>query len=187
MVDLIDEKPTVQDSTEVEAKYGDCFHPKMENWEKCAARSTLTTYLSPIRTAAKRCSRTSRCTCPGSTVAIVGETGAGKSTLVNLVRRFFGPDGSRVLRRRDARERSQLLAAQPRGYVLQSPHLFSGTIRENIRYGKPDATDEEVYAAAKAVSADRVACSNRAMTRTWASAATSSPRAKNSSFPSPAR
>ena len=43
------------------------------------------------------------------------------------------------------------------GYVLQSPHLFSGTIRENIRYGKPDATDEEVYAAAKAVSADRVA------------------------------
>ncbi len=94
----------------------------------------------------------------GSTVAIVGETGAGKSTLVNLVCRFFEPTGGRVLiDGRDARERSQLWLHSHVGYVLQSPHLFSGTIRENIRYGRPEATDEEVYAAARAVSADRVA------------------------------
>ena len=94
----------------------------------------------------------------GSTVAIVGETGAGKSTLVNLVCRFFEPTGGRVLiDGRDARERSQLWLHSHVGYVLQSPHLFSGTIRENIRYGRPEATDEEVYEAARAVSADRVA------------------------------
>ena len=78
----------------------------------------------------------------GSTVAIVGETGAGKSTLVNLVCRFFEPTAGRVLiDGRDARERHQLWLHSNVGYVLQSPHLFSGTIRENIRYGKPDATD----------------------------------------------
>ena len=58
---------------------------------------------------------------------------------------------------RDVRERSQLWLHSHIGYVLQEPHLFSGTIRENIRYGRPDATDEEVEAAARAVSADRVA------------------------------
>ena len=94
----------------------------------------------------------------GATVAIVGETGAGKSTLVNLVCRFFEPTGGRVLiDGRDERERSQLWLHSHIGYVLQEPHLFSGTIRENIRYGRPDATDEEVEAAARAVSADRIA------------------------------
>ena len=94
----------------------------------------------------------------GATVAIVGETGAGKSTLVNLVCRFFEPTGGRVLiDGRDVRERSQLWLHSHIGYVLQEPHLFSGTIRENIRYGRPDATDEEVEAAARAVSADRIA------------------------------
>ena len=94
----------------------------------------------------------------GATVAIVGETGAGKSTLVNLVCRFYEPTGGRVLiDGRDIRERSQLWLHSHIGYVLQEPHLFSGTIRENIRYGRPEATDEEVEQAAMAVSADRVA------------------------------
>ncbi|MCI6376091.1 MAG: ATP-binding cassette domain-containing protein, partial [Clostridiales bacterium] len=94
----------------------------------------------------------------GATVAIVGETGAGKSTLVNLVCRFFEPTCGRVLiDGRDARERSQLWLHSRIGYVLQEPHLFSGTVRENIRYGRPEATDEEVERAARAVSADRVA------------------------------
>ena len=94
----------------------------------------------------------------GEKVALVGLNGAGKSTLVNLVCRFFEPTGGRVLiDGRDVRERSQLWLHSHIGYVLQSPHLFSGTIRENIRYGRPEATDEEVYEAAKAVSADRVA------------------------------
>ena len=94
----------------------------------------------------------------GSPIAIVGETGAGKSTLVNLACRFFEPTSGQVLiDGRDYRERSQLWLHSSIGYVLQSPHLFSGTVMENIRYGRLDATDEEVIAAAKAVSADPVA------------------------------
>lgn len=94
----------------------------------------------------------------GTNVAIVGETGAGKSTLVNLACRFFEPTSGRILiDGRDYRERSQLWLHSHIGYVLQNPHLFSGSVMENIRYGKLEATDEEVMAAAQAVSADQVA------------------------------
>ena len=87
-------------------------------------------------------------------MAIVGETGAGKSTLVNLVCRFFEPTSGRLLiDGRDARERSQLWLHSNIGYVLQTPHLFSGTIRDNLKYGAPDATDEEIMAALETVSA----------------------------------
>ena len=94
----------------------------------------------------------------GMNVAIVGETGAGKSTLVNLLGRFFEPTKGRILIDGvDYRERSQLWLHSQIGYVLQSPHLFSGTVRENIRYGRLDATDQEVENAARQVSADVVA------------------------------
>ena len=93
----------------------------------------------------------------GTNVAIVGETGAGKSTLVNLVCRFFEPTEGRVLiDGRDARARSQLWLHSNIGYVLQTPHLFSGTVLENLRYGRPDATMDEIEAAVKAVSADQI-------------------------------
>ena len=93
----------------------------------------------------------------GTNVAIVGETGAGKSTLVNLVCRFFEPTGGRVLiDGRDARERSQLWLHSHIGYVLQTPHLFSGTVRENLLYGNPDAGEEEILRALQRVSADGI-------------------------------
>lgn len=93
----------------------------------------------------------------GTTVAIVGETGAGKSTLVNLACRFFEPtEGTILIDGRDYRERSQLWLHSNIGYVLQNPHLFSGSIKENIRYGRLNSTDAEIEAAAKAVSADTV-------------------------------
>ena len=93
----------------------------------------------------------------GTNVAIVGETGAGKSTLVNLVCRFFEPTQGQVLiDGRDARERSQLWLHSNIGYVLQTPHLFSGSVLENLRYGNEHATMEQIEAAVRAVSADEI-------------------------------
>ena len=90
-------------------------------------------------------------------IALMGKNGAGKSTLVNLACRFFEPTAGQILIDGvDYRERSQLWLHSNIGYVLQNPHLFSGTVKENIRYGRLDATDEEIEAAAKAVSADTV-------------------------------
>ena len=91
---------------------------------------------------------------PGQTVALVGETGSGKSTIVNLACRFYEPTAGRVLVDGvDYRERPLSWLQGNLGYVLQSPHLFSGNIRENIRYGKLKASDEEVEQAARLVNA----------------------------------
>ncbi|MDQ3979599.1 MAG: ABC transporter ATP-binding protein/permease, partial [Actinomycetota bacterium] len=91
---------------------------------------------------------------PGETVALVGETGAGKSTLVKLVARFYDPTEGRILV--DGRPLPELDPGAYRrqlGYVPQEPFLFSGTIRDNIAYGRPDASDAPVEAAARAVGA----------------------------------
>jgi ATP-binding cassette subfamily B protein len=93
---------------------------------------------------------------PGQTVAIVGPTGAGKTTLVNLIMRFYELNGGTI--RLDGIDTTDLSRAELRGQVgmvLQDAWLFSGTIRENIRYGRLDATDEEVVEAAKATMVDR--------------------------------
>ncbi|GAA3757491.1 ABC transporter ATP-binding protein [Microbacterium kribbense] len=93
---------------------------------------------------------------PGQTVAIVGPTGAGKTTLVNLLMRFYELDGGRILL--DGQDTSTLTRDDVRnrtGMVLQDPWLFAGTIRENIRYGRQSATDEEIVDAATATRVDR--------------------------------
>jgi ABC-type multidrug transport system fused ATPase/permease subunit len=91
---------------------------------------------------------------PGMTVAIVGPTGAGKSTLVNLIQRFYEVTKGRVLLdNHDVREVTQKSLRSQMGVVLQEPFLFSGTVLDNIRYGRIGATDEEVYDAAKAANA----------------------------------
>ncbi|MFN8451697.1 MAG: ABC transporter ATP-binding protein [Anaerolineae bacterium] len=90
----------------------------------------------------------------GETIALVGPTGAGKSTVVNLICRFFEPRGGRItIGGRDYTDFTQHAIQSRIGMVLQTPHLFSGTIRENIRYGKLDASDEEIEAAAKLAGA----------------------------------
>ena len=91
---------------------------------------------------------------PGQKVAILGSTGAGKSTLVNLIPRFYDVDAGRVMvDGMDVRDMEQGTLRQQIGMALQESVLFSGTIRHNIRYGRPDATDEEVEAAARAAMA----------------------------------
>ena len=156
---LLNEEVTITDSPEVVEKYGDTYSPKRENWETIHGEITFedVTFMYPDGDE-NVLENFSLEIPPGTTVAIVGETGAGKSTIVNLACRFYEPTGGRILiDGRDARERSQLWLHSSLGYVLQNPHLFSGSIMDNIRYGKLDATDEEVMTAAKLVSADVVA------------------------------
>lgn len=145
----------VEDSPEVIEKYGTGSAPRLENWEEMHGDVEFenVTFTYPDGDS-EVLSNFSLKIPKGSMVAIVGETGAGKTTLVNLVCRFYEPDSGRVLiDGRDIRERSVGWLHSHIGYVLQTPHLFSGSIRDNLRYAKPDATDEEIYAALDAVSA----------------------------------
>ena len=155
---LLGEESDVADTPEVIEKYGDTFHPKKENWEELHGDVEFRDVSFKYPDGDEWVLEHFDLKVPqGTNVAIVGETGAGKSTLVNLVCRFFEPtEGSVLIDGRDARERSQLWLHSRLGYVLQTPHLFAGTVRDNLRYGKPDATDAEIMEALRLVSADGV-------------------------------
>ena len=159
VMDLLEQKPNVQDSEEAAEKYGDAFTPKKENWERIQGDVVFEDVSFRYPDGKEYVLEHFNLHVPaGMNVAIVGETGAGKSTLVNLMGRFFEPTEGRILiDGADYRERSQLWLHSQIGYVLQSPHLFSGTVRENIRYGRLDASDQEVEEAARQVLADAVA------------------------------
>lgn len=155
---LLERTPDIVDSEEVIKKYGDSFNPKKENWEEIKGDIEFKDVYFKYPDGDEYIYENFNLKIPaGTTVALVGETGSGKSTLVNLACRFFEPTKGKVLiDGKDYRERSQLWLHNNIGYVLQNPHLFSGTIKENIRYGKLDATDEEVENAAKIVSAHKI-------------------------------
>ena len=155
---LLDTQSDVRDTPEVTAKYGDAFEAKKENWEMLHGDISFRDVTFRYPDGEENVLEHFNLEVPqGTRVAIVGETGAGKSTLVNLVCRFYEPTQGQVLiDGRDARERSQLWLHANIGYVLQTPHLFSGTVLENLRYGKPDATMREIEAAVKAVCADEI-------------------------------
>ena len=155
---LIETKSDVTDTPEVIEKYGDSFEAKRENWEEIKGDIEFKDVSFKYPDGDEYVLEHFNLKIPfGSNIAIVGETGAGKSTLINLVCRFFEPTSGQVLiDGRDARERSQLWLHSAIGYVLQTPHLFSGTIRENLLYGNPNATEEEIDRALKLVSADNV-------------------------------
>ncbi len=155
---LLEKEPMIVDRPEITEKYGDVFHPKKENWEPITGHITFDHIWFHYPDGDENIYEDFCLDIPaGQTIAIVGETGAGKSTLVNLACRFFEPnEGSILIDGVDYRERSQLWLHSNIGYVLQSPHLFSGTVRENMQYGKLDATDEEIWAALRLVSADKV-------------------------------
>lgn len=155
---LLETQSDVADCVEVVEKYGDTFHPKKENWETLYGDVEFKDVSFKYPDGNEMVLEHFDLKVPqGTNVAIVGETGAGKSTLVNLVCRFFEPTYGQVLiDGKDARDRSQLWLHSNIGYVLQTPHLFSGTVRDNLRYGKPDATDEEIWKALKLVNAEFV-------------------------------
>lgn len=154
IIGLIETKSDVVDSKEVIEKYGTLTNPKRENWEDIEGNITFehVTFsylkneivLDDFNLDVKK----------GTSVALVGTTGSGKSTIVNLLCRFYEPTKGRILiDGKDYKERSINWLHEKIGYVLQTPHLFTGTIRENIAYSKLDATDEEIIAAAKKVNA----------------------------------
>ena len=155
---LLAVKSDVVDTPEVVEKYGDSFNPKKENWEPLKGDIKFEDVTFQYPDGEETVLENFSLDVPfGTHLAIVGETGAGKSTLVNLVCRFYEPTKGRVLiDGRDARERSQLWLHSAIGYVLQTPHLFSGTVRENLLMGNPDATEQMIWEAIRAVSAEDV-------------------------------
>ncbi|HRT69372.1 MAG TPA: ABC transporter ATP-binding protein [Bacilli bacterium] len=155
ILSLIETKPDIFDSQEVEEKYGTLLEPKTENWEELKGKVVFEQVTFQYQGGEKVLEDFNLTVPEGTSVALVGETGAGKSTIVNLVCRFYEPTAGRILIDDvDYKERSLAWLHHNLGYVLQTPHLFNGTIMENIRYGRLDATDDEVKEAAKAVSAD---------------------------------
>ena len=155
VIGLIETEPEIADTPEVVAEFGDNFNPKRENWPVLRGDIEFKN-VSFQYTGGERVLKDFNLTVKaGETIALVGETGSGKSTIVNLLCRFYEPTGGEILIDGvNYKKRSQLWLQSNLGYVLQQPHLFSGTIRDNIRYGKLDATDEEVEAAARLVSAE---------------------------------
>ncbi len=155
VIHLVDTPCDIVDTAEVIEKYGDSFDPKRENWEPITGDVEFRHVDFAYKDGEKVLEDFNLHVKSGENVALVGETGAGKSTIVNLVCRFYEPTSGEVLiDGRDYRERSQLSLQANLGYVLQSPHLFSGTIRDNIAYGRRDATIEEIREAARMVSAE---------------------------------
>ena len=147
---LINTKPTLVDSGEVIKKYGDLFHNKTENFEKLEGDIKFDhvsfSYLKGVEVIHDLNIDIKK----GASCAIVGETGSGKSTTVNLLCRFYEPTKGKVLIDGvDYKKRSVGWIRSNIGYVQQNPFIFKGTIKDNIKYGKHDATDEEIIDVCK--------------------------------------
>ena len=155
IMSLIETKADIYDSEEVIEKYGSLMNPKKENWETLNGDIEFDNVTFKYDEGETILKNFNLKVPKGRSVALVGETGSGKSTIVNLICRFYEPkEGVIKIDGHDYKNRSIGWLHDSLGYVLQTPHLFNGNIMENIRYGNLDATDEEVIAAAKAVSAD---------------------------------
>ena len=156
VTDLLDKEPHVKDSPEVEAKYGDAFHPKKENWEPLHGEIEFKNVTFRYPDGGEDVLQNFSLKIPqGTTVAIVGETGAGKSTLVNLACRFFEPTAGQILI--DGIDIKKIKISSLRrhfGQMLQDVFLFAGDIRSNIVLRKEGVTDEEVWEACRYVNAD---------------------------------
>lgn len=155
VLSLIETPSDIVDSEEVVEKYGTIFDKKTESWEKIKGDITFKNVSFKYKNTEKYVLKDFDLSIKaGEMVAFVGETGSGKSTIVNLISRFYEPtEGDILIDGKNYKERSISWLHDNLGYVLQTPQLFSGTIRENIAYGKFDATDEEIIKAAKLANA----------------------------------
>jgi len=158
---LLSEETEAGETEEVQEVYGDSLNPKVENYPPIEGniRFENVWFRYPDADEDDYVLKDLSFTVPaGSTVALVGETGAGKSTLVNLICRFFEPSKGKIfIDGTDYRSRSRHWLHSNLGYVQQSPQLFSGSLSYNIRYGNMDASESEMLTAAQLVSVDRVA------------------------------
>ncbi|MDX9692157.1 MAG: ABC transporter ATP-binding protein [Acholeplasmataceae bacterium] len=155
IIGLIETEPDLVDTQDVQETYGTLFVDHKENWEDLKGDvefKDVTFYYKDNENILTNFNLKAKA---GMSVALVGHTGSGKTTLVNLLSRFYEPKSGEILIDGiDYRKRSIHWLHKRLGYVLQSPHLFSTTVMENIRYGRLDATDEEVIYAAKMVGVD---------------------------------
>ena len=155
MLSLLETEPEIKDTPEVTERFGDSFEPRRENWPELIGDIEFDHVSFHYNRGEEVLEDFSLRVKAGQTVALVGETGGGKSTIVNLLCRFYEPtEGVIRIDGEDYRTRSILWLQEHLGYVLQQPHLFSGTVRENVRFGRLDATDEEIEEACRMVGAD---------------------------------
>jgi len=151
---MIDEVPQIKDNSQVTREFGSIMKMKQENWPEIEGRITFENVTFSYKEGENILENFKLDIRAGETIALVGETGSGKSTLVNLACRFYEPtEGLIKIDDVDYRKRSMLWLHSNLGYVLQTPHLFSGSIKDNIAYGRLDATEEEIITAAKLVDA----------------------------------
>lgn len=152
IVALIEETPQITDKEEVILKYGDTFNPIKENYETIIGDVEYRNVNFSYNEGEVILDNFNLKINAGMKVAFVGHTGSGKTTLINLLARFYEPTSGEILIDGiDYKDRSINWLHSQIGYVLQSPHLFSTTIRENIKYGKLEAKDEEMIEVAKEV------------------------------------
>lgn len=142
---LINEEAEIKDKVEIREKYGDIFNPKKENWPDILGNVSFNKVSFSYKDSEPILENFNLEVKSGETIALVGETGAGKSTIVNLFCRFYEPtEGEIFIDGLNYMDMPQNWIHDNLGYVLQSPHLFSGTVADNIRYGNLDATDEDI-------------------------------------------
>lgn len=154
VLSMLDSEIKLKDSDEVIKKYGTILNPKEEVYEPIVGDIEFKNVNFSYNDNEPILVDFNLKVSPRQRIALVGETGSGKSTIVNLICRFYEPTSGHIeIDGVDIKQRSIGWLHSHLGYVLQAPHLFDGTIKDNIVYGKLDASDEEVVAAAKLVDA----------------------------------